>query len=269
MSSPTVLVEVLTVEEKIELSQLEERVERGLRAFCEAGLALRQIRDNRLYRESYDVFEDYCRDRWDLGKSYAYELIAAAEVQENLSGVPDAPRLTSVSQARPIAGLPPEQQVEVVQAAVAETGKLTAATVTAAAERLHPKFQPEQQVFVADADHPQYQQSVKVVEAQGDIVLCEVPDSPRPVPFFASELASELAPTLTDDAASPLSPQSSPKPRPQHTIEGLEVVLAVERERAAVLEDLLRRIVESCQHVSIQTLPASLLPLIREAESLL
>ncbi|MBD2019163.1 hypothetical protein H6F43_03060 [Leptolyngbya sp. FACHB-36] len=261
----SVLVEVLTVEEKIELSQLEERVERGLRAFCEAGLALRQIRDNRLYRESYDVFEDYCRDRWDLGKSYAYELIAAAEVQENLSGTPDAPQLTSVSQARPIAGLPPEQQVEVVQAAVAETGKLTAATVTAAAERLHPKFQPEQQVFVADAEHPQYQQPVKVVEAQGDIVLCEVPDSPRPVPFFASE----LTPTLTNETSSVLSPQSSLKTRPQHTIEGLEVMLMVERERSAVLEDLLRRIVGSCQTASIQALPASMLPLIREAESLL
>lgn len=38
---------------------LERKVER---AFYEAGKALMEIRDRRLYRSTYKTFEEYCRD---------------------------------------------------------------------------------------------------------------------------------------------------------------------------------------------------------------
>ena len=40
---------------------LERKVER---AFFEAGKALAELRDRRLYRSSHRTFKDYCRDRF-------------------------------------------------------------------------------------------------------------------------------------------------------------------------------------------------------------
>lgn len=37
------------------------------------------IRDNRLYRESHKTFETYCRERWNMSRPGAYQLIETAE----------------------------------------------------------------------------------------------------------------------------------------------------------------------------------------------
>jgi hypothetical protein len=50
----------LTPEEQNERLNLERRVER---AFLEAGQALMELRDRRLYRSTHQTFEEYCRVR--------------------------------------------------------------------------------------------------------------------------------------------------------------------------------------------------------------
>ena len=75
--------EELTQDEERERHRLELRVER---AFFEAGLALRQLRDRRLYRDTHpNDFIGYCRDRFDKTKQAVNYLIAAAGVYENLT----------------------------------------------------------------------------------------------------------------------------------------------------------------------------------------
>ncbi|MEH1950346.1 MAG: hypothetical protein V7K77_25805 [Nostoc sp.] len=64
-ASATITVAAVEVEELSETEQsdrlhLERRVER---AFFEAGKALAELRDRRLYRSSQRTFEDYCRVR--------------------------------------------------------------------------------------------------------------------------------------------------------------------------------------------------------------
>jgi len=51
-------------------------------AFVAVGLALKAIRDRRLYRERYGTFEEYSARRWELSRRRGYELCAAAEVVE-------------------------------------------------------------------------------------------------------------------------------------------------------------------------------------------
>lgn len=59
----------------------ERIIERGLSSFVEVGAALAHIRDQRLYHEAgFDTFEDYCRERWDMGHRYASNQIDAARV---------------------------------------------------------------------------------------------------------------------------------------------------------------------------------------------
>lgn len=101
----------LTGIEQLELSKLEDRIQRGLQTFYEVGAALLTIRDARLYRESHATFEDYCQQRWAMKRAQAYRLIDAAEVMNNLSPIGDMPKPATESQARPLASLPPEAQI--------------------------------------------------------------------------------------------------------------------------------------------------------------
>ncbi len=112
----------LSVEEERERLHLERKVER---AFYEAGMALKELRDRRLYRSTHRTFEEYCRERFGYGRDAAYLKIVAAEVYENLNEImPTNCRLlplpTNENQLRYIAKarLKPEIQLEVWRTAV-------------------------------------------------------------------------------------------------------------------------------------------------------
>lgn len=72
----------LTVSEESDRNSLERKVER---AFYEAGMALMELRDRRLYRSTHATFEEYCRDRFDYTRRRPYQLIEAAQIYDNLS----------------------------------------------------------------------------------------------------------------------------------------------------------------------------------------
>lgn len=109
----------LTPDEEQERHRLELRVER---AFCEAGTALRELRDKRLYRSTHKTFEEYCRDRFGFNRMAAHFKIAAATVFENLytNGIQTLP--TSERQVRELAAIDPVEQCSVWQSAVEQSG---------------------------------------------------------------------------------------------------------------------------------------------------
>lgn len=65
----------LTDTEKFKLDQCERIIRDNLKTFLTVGHALAEIRDNRLYRETHQTFEKYCKEVWDLSKSSAYQKI--------------------------------------------------------------------------------------------------------------------------------------------------------------------------------------------------
>ena len=71
----------LSYEEERDRLHLERKVER---AFYEAGRALRELRDRRLYRSTHKTFENYCRDRFGFTHRRINYLIAGSRVVENL-----------------------------------------------------------------------------------------------------------------------------------------------------------------------------------------
>ena len=122
----------LTEEEQRDRLHLERRVER---AFFEAGKALMELRDRRLYRSTHKTFEDYCRDRFGHSRQKSNYLIAAADVYENLTTIccqnlppedltTNGSQIlpTSEGQVRPITKLEPQEQWEVWQQAVELAG---------------------------------------------------------------------------------------------------------------------------------------------------
>jgi hypothetical protein len=101
------------------LAELEAIVQRGLEASLEAGAALMAIRDERLYRDTHETFDAYCRARWNMSRQHAYRLIAGAETSNHLSPRGDI-KPTSEYQVRPIAGLTPKLQNQIFRRAVEE-----------------------------------------------------------------------------------------------------------------------------------------------------
>lgn len=108
-------IEELTEDEEKERHRLERKVER---AFYEAGSALRQLRDRRLYRSTHRTFEEYVKDRFGYNRISAHYRIAAVEVIDNLFTNGEQILPTSERQVRDLAPLKPDIQRQVWQQAV-------------------------------------------------------------------------------------------------------------------------------------------------------
>ena len=76
--------DLLVASESQRRDELEATITRGMASFIEVGLALAEIRSSRLYRDTHDTFEAYCKDKWEMGRSRVYQLVDAAGVVENV-----------------------------------------------------------------------------------------------------------------------------------------------------------------------------------------
>ena len=111
----------LSSKESRRLEVCEGQIERNLRAFFEVGRALTTIRQERLYRATHGSFDAYCQSRWDFQRAYAYRLIDAAEVVDDIATSPIGDKLpppANEAQVRALAKVERTQRAEVWQQAV-------------------------------------------------------------------------------------------------------------------------------------------------------
>ena len=128
MSQTMAITISLTEDERRQLTELETKIDRNLKSFLTAGMALLEIKEKKLYRETHDTFGAYCRDRWDIGATHARRTILAAQVVNNLRIEPTSSILpANERQARPLTRLSPNEQRKAWQEAVktALDGKIT------------------------------------------------------------------------------------------------------------------------------------------------
>lgn len=105
------------------------------RFVVEAGIALREIRDQELYKVTHATFEAYVGERWTISRPRAYELIDAAPKMIAVSALVDTPVVES--HARILAPIleqhGPDAAREVIAKAQADAGpsggRLTAAAL--------------------------------------------------------------------------------------------------------------------------------------------
>lgn len=114
------------------LKSLEAQITKGASEIYEA---LRAIHDEKLYLANHDTFEDYCRERWGMGRQYAHRLLQHGQVlrltDEQMSPIGDTessetaekPHFSSSdvlreSHTREVAGLPKSEQVTILKEAI-------------------------------------------------------------------------------------------------------------------------------------------------------
>jgi hypothetical protein len=134
----------LATADAAKLAECETVIERGLQTFVEVGSALLIIRDNQLYRADYPTFHEYCRKRWDVSPSRAYQLIGASDITREISTIVDTPLPATESQARELVGLDRERAALVMrETANRVRGKITAKAIRATRERIvNPPSEP-------------------------------------------------------------------------------------------------------------------------------
>jgi hypothetical protein len=121
--------------------KLKARVHRWMEDRFAVGAALREIRDEELYKHEYETFEAFCDKEYGFKKSRAYQLIEASGVKASLETSTNGGQIENERQARALAAVPEEKREEVLEAA-AGTGKLTAKSITEAAEKVAPNPVP-------------------------------------------------------------------------------------------------------------------------------
>ncbi|MGI8933526.1 MAG: hypothetical protein ACR2FS_05570 [Phormidesmis sp.] len=245
----------LTIDQKIELSKQETRIERGLKAFKEAGEALSLIRDQRLY--SQPTFEAYCKERWGMQRAHAYRLISAFEVLQDLSPVGDIPLPQTERQARPLAKLPAELRQPAWETAVEVSASdiptaLEATRVVEAMALPPADWQPQSTSTVLAGVDKGQQVVIVSADPKKPLVHCLDANGKERV-YLTTQLAGHRppAPVEVNRAAAPS------KAAPPNYREQAETMLQIERERLSLVEAAAERLaIAAYMHMRGQAIPA-------------
>lgn len=146
-SKPKV-IDVLNVVERRSLEKLEEVIESGVASFLATGSAMKEIRDQRLYREGYKTFESYLKAKWGFDRSYAHRLIDASDVKRDLlpigNKIPRAKEISTEGQLRELTDVPEDLLENVIEKAseIAGDAPLTAKVLKEAREQVLEPTEP-------------------------------------------------------------------------------------------------------------------------------
>lgn len=103
-------MEALTINESDQLMRCERDIEANLGAADVVFRRLKEIHDARLYKARYVRFEDYVRERWGKGKSWAMDKIRIQEIRESAPTLPPETRDNALLALRDV----PEEEREAV-----------------------------------------------------------------------------------------------------------------------------------------------------------
>jgi RNase H-fold protein (predicted Holliday junction resolvase) len=143
--------EKLDVTERTKFRKLESIVAEGISSFVVVGEALKEIRDNKLYRESYKTFEKYVDQKWGMARQRAYQLIDAVDAKANLSTVVDknerASEVKTERQFRELKDVPAESMEAVIDKAaeIAGDDPITASDLKQARVEILEQAEPEEE----------------------------------------------------------------------------------------------------------------------------
>ena len=152
----------LSTEERIRLGQLVRTIERGLSNFLAVGAALLELRSSRLYRETHETFEQFCREVFGLARSSCDQVIRSAGTAQLLidNGV-TLPDNVSEAIVRPLSTLPAALQpvgwqlIEAASSKAGPTQPLASKIVRTIRNAIEPEGSNGSGHKARNRDHPQ------------------------------------------------------------------------------------------------------------------
>lgn len=94
------------------LQRLEQQIEAGLKTFLPMCRALKEINDEELWKDGYESFNAYCRERWAMDTFQACRMIRAATVVADLEEAGCETLPANDGQCRVLGRMNPEQRVQ-------------------------------------------------------------------------------------------------------------------------------------------------------------
>ena len=149
-----------------DIAILEEVIAKGEKAFYETGAALRTIREKKLYPLShFKDFDTYCRERWDMTRRRANQLIQAAECRDRLTQNNCSQLPANEAQIRALTKLSPEKQAEVWQQITQENtdGKITAKKIKEAVEKIQKQDETTQRKILVTKEQKRIHQALSIL----------------------------------------------------------------------------------------------------------
>lgn len=155
-------------------NELAEHESEMNRCRFEFGRRLEIIRDKRLYRADFDTFEDYCREKWSIGRDAANKKIQAVKVvNELVDSLDNTLSISSERTAREFTEVPKEDRPKVAEAAK-----------QVAAEKGRDKINSRD---VKEAKAKIYKVETKIEELPAEPDAEPVPTEPDPVTLVEDE----------------------------------------------------------------------------------
>lgn len=191
-ASKRAMVKPLSTEEASALAEHEFTISQGLAAFVAVGLALLDIRERKLYRTEFKTFDEYCRRRWNFGARRGEQLMAAAEIAEEMRTSGSGFTLENERQARALAGVPPHLREEVLDRVKEQGEQLTEQAVTRATIAILEEVR---------------EQAKEQADRAASAVLCDDDDEDE------EELEEEAEPAAKEDDTSEDEEDDAPAPR--------------------------------------------------------
>jgi len=182
-----------------QLEAAESRIDRAmLSAYMETGLALKEIRDGRLYKVrrpvaragfyAFVTFEEYVNRRWDMDRERALQLIRAAEAVSKMSTIVDI-LPAKESHVRELLRIEDDAERAEVWGKILESGNAITASMIAVEVRQW-LTKPEG-VAIAEEDQDNEPSDPTVIECDEDEAAGHLIDDVK-AESLASEKAKEL-----------------------------------------------------------------------------
>lgn len=114
MVSASMLSTTLSPSERTQLERAEHLIQQGIKTFITIGQHLIEIRENKLYREDYQTFDDYMLQRWGIKRTTGYDYMAGYQLASNLEQASAPVDTTAIkpSFTRLLSKFPAETQVQ-------------------------------------------------------------------------------------------------------------------------------------------------------------
>lgn len=177
----------LSKAEAQQLSKLESVISKGVKTFMQVGFSLQEIRAERLYRQEYSTFENYCQIRWGWSRRHSDRMIEASAIAHSLR--PIGP-ISNEGQARELAKVKDAEERDAIWIEINETHEPHEITAKLIRETV-------KGWYTHDGDDVEADDDIGIgpsVDVEAEVIL----DEPTPLPTWRRSHARIMAVAAID-----------------------------------------------------------------------